>query len=292
MTTMTALNRKKLRIALIALAVALAILLSGAAIYVLRGEWIYYASQTFRRYAPPELRATTKGEWETWSMDALLADGRVSQNTLLMLVNANHPIPEDFEVELTEYNGARMHPLMVEHYVALRDRVQRRTGVRIYVAADYRSAEEQEQIYAESEAGIAAPVGCSEHEAGLALDLYAPRYDGERFLQSRAGRRVNDVCADYGYIIRYPKGKEEVTGIAYEPWHLRYVGAPHARIINDAGLALEEYFDLLKPDVRYVSGDYLILRCKDDAICLPDGWLSCEISPDNTGYYVITLHMR
>lgn len=290
---MTALNRKKLRIALIALAVALAILLSGAAIYVLRGEWIYYASQTFRRYAPPELRATTEGEWETWSMDALLADGRVSQNTLLMLVNANHPIPEDFEVELTEYNGARMHPLMVEHYVALRDRVQRRTGVRIYVAADYRSAEEQEQIYAESEAGIAAPVGCSEHEAGLALDVYAPRCAGINFLRSPAGRLVNRICGEHGFVIRYAEGKESITGISFEPWHLRYVGAPHARIMMDSGLVLEEYLDLLTPNVWFVSGEYMILRtATTEDLRMPLDWVSCEISPDNTGYVILTVKIR
>ena len=268
------------------------ILIGACGMVAYHGEWWYPLLWEVSHRASPDLAEDTGDvACRLWTLDELREAGAI-ENYSMMLINDSHPLPENFLPVLTEYNGARMHPLMLEGYVSLRDGVQAKTGIRIYVASDYRTPEEQKALFEESGSDVAASVGCSEHEAGLALDLYAPRYDGERFLQSRAGRRVNDVCADYGYIIRYPKGKEEVTGIAYEPWHLRYVGAPHARIINDAGLALEEYFDLLKPDVRYVSGDYLILRCKDDAICLPDGWLSCEISPDNTGYYVITLRMR
>ena len=290
---MTVLKRKRLRIAVIALTIALAILLSGAAIYVLRGEWIYRVSQLFRRYDAPDLREMTEGEWEMWRMDELLADGRVSQNTILMLVNANHPIPEEFAVDLTEYNGAKMNPQMVEHYIALRDRVQRRTGVRIYVAADYRSAEEQEAIYAESESGIAAPVGCSEHEAGLALDVYAPRCAGINFLRSPAGRLVNRICGEHGFVIRYAEGKENVTGISFEPWHLRYVGAPHASVMMDSGLVLEEYLELLTPNVWYESGEYLILRTDaTEELQMPSDWSSCEISPDNTGYVILTVKIR
>lgn len=290
---MAILNRKKLRTAVLSLSVALAILFLGAAVYILRGEWIYYAAQAFRRYDPPELMERTEGKWETWSMDALLEDGRVSQNTLLMLVNANHPLPDDFALALTEYNGARMHPLMVEHYVALRDRVQSRTGVRIYVAADYRSTEEQAQIYAESEAGIAAPVGCSEHEAGLALDVYAPRCAGINFLRSPAGRLVNRICGEHGFVIRYAEGKEGITGISFEPWHLRYVGEPHARIMMESGLVLEEYLDLLTPNVWFESGEYMILRTDMTAnLQMPADWVSCEISPDNTGYVILTVKIR
>ena len=62
--------------------------------------------------------------------------------------------------------------------------------------------------------------------------------------------------------------------------------------MSDAGLSLEEYINLLTPGTRYESGDYVILRCRADEILLPEGFLSCEISPDNTGCYVVTLRMR
>ncbi len=290
---MTASKQKKLRIAWISITVAAALLLSGAAIYILRGEWIYYLSQAFRRDDPPDLQVVRDGEWEGWSLHALKGDPRVRENDLLMLVNASHPLPADFEAELTEYNGARMNPAMVENYIALRDRVQSRTGVRIYVAADYRSAEEQASIYANAESGVAAPVGCSEHEAGLSLDVYAPRCAGINFLRSPAGRMVNRICGEHGFVIRYPEGKESITGISFEPWHLRYVGDAHARIMSDSGLVLEEYLEYLTPDTWFASGDYRILRisCSAESLKMPVGWSSCEISPDNTGYMILTVKM-
>jgi len=178
---------------------------------------------------------------------------------------------------------------MRDPYIALRDDVQAKTGVRVYVASDYRTSEEQAELNAESADGIAAPVGCSEHEAGLALDVYAPHCDGMRFLRSRAGREVNRICADYGYIIRYPQGKQSVTGISYEPWHLRYVGQPHARIMTDSGLTMEEYIALLTPNVWYRSGEALIARLSPNALILPTDFTHCDLSPDNTGYYIVTL---
>ena len=284
-------KRKKLfRVLCICLSCLILLGVCGTVFY--HGEWWYPALwQATHRGAIALTEASDEFSCRTWTLDELREAGAI-ESCCMMLIKSTHPIPEAYVPLLVEYNGARMHPLKQEPYIALRDTVQQKTGVRIYVASDYRTPEEQKELLDASGDDIAAAVGCSEHEAGLALDVYAPYFGGENFLRSRAGRRVNDTCAEYGYIIRYPKGKEAITGIAYEPWHLRYVGAPHARIISDAGLTLEEYLDLLTPDVRYESGDYLILRCKSDAILLPQGWRSCEISPDNTGYYIITLQMR
>ena len=268
------------------------VLLGASGTVVYHGEWWYPLLWRLSRSEAPSLQEDTDDTGcRSWTLDELRAAG-ATDTYALMLINDAHPLPAHFIPVLEEYNGARMYPLMLDGYISMRDAVQAKTGVRIYVASDFRTSEEQQELFEQSGSDVAAGVGCSEHEAGLALDLYAPRFDGERFLQSRAGRRVNNVCGDYGYIIRYPTGKEAVTGIEYEPWHLRYVGAPHSKMINDAGISLEEYLDFLKPSVRYVSGEYLILRCAEDDIWLPDGWLSCEISPDNTGYYVITLRMR
>lgn len=224
-----------------------------------------------------------------YTMEELKADASVQFSTVMMLVNSRHPLPDGYEAILREYNGARMYPDMVEPYIAMRDEVQRKTGMRIYVSSDYRTREEQMEILAESGSDVAAQVGCSEHEAGLALDVYAPYFGGESFLQSRAGRLVNEICSSYGYIVRYPLGKEEVTGISYEPWHLRYVGAPHAELMTESGLALEEYIEVLRPGTWYEAGEYLISRQHPDRIFLPDAYKMCQISPDGTGYVIITL---
>ena len=256
------------------------------------GEWWYPLGQRWKQYPAPALTETAvSGETTLWSFEELILAEGVSHSCNLLLVNASHPLPEGYEPSLVEYNGAKMHLLMRDPYVALRDDVQAATGVRIYVASDYRTAEEQAELIASSESGIAAPIGCSEHEAGLALDVYAPYFGGIQFLRSRAGRMVNEICEDYGYIIRYPSGKEDVTGIEYEPWHIRYVGAPHASIIMNSGITLEEYIELLTPGVWYVSGEYLISRRASDDLHLPNGWTTCDISSDNTGYFIVTLRM-
>ncbi|MBR3894170.1 MAG: M15 family metallopeptidase [Clostridia bacterium] len=282
--------KRKYRVLFLVLAVCLVLGVVGFVGY--HGEWWYPIGLRLRSYPALALHvADPQTSTSTWSIETLTAREDVTLSNNLLLVNASHPLPEGYEAELIEYNGARMHPLMQEPYIALRDDVQAKTNVRIYVASDYRTAEEQAEILASSEEGIAAEIGCSEHEAGLALDVYAPYFGGKNFLRSRAGRMVNEICHEYGYIIRYPLGKEETTGISYEPWHVRYVGAPHATLIMESGLTLEEYIDFLQPGVWYATEGYLISRRASDDLALPDGWITCEISPDNTGYYIVTLKM-
>jgi D-alanyl-D-alanine carboxypeptidase len=83
--------------------------------------------------------------------------------------------------------------------------------------------------------------GHSEHETGLAIDLNTIADD---FGETAEGRWAAAHCADYGFILRYPYGKEEQTGYQYEPWHIRYVGEKYAHAITDSGLCLEEYFGI------------------------------------------------
>ncbi len=280
--------KKKYRVLCIVLACVLLAVGIGTVYY--HGEWWFPVTQRMRLFRAPDLTVTeSDATWQVWSLDELIAAPNVTLSNNLLLVNSSHPLPLDYTPELVEYNGARMHPLMLDPYIALRDDVQEKTGVRIYVASDYRTAEEQAAILASSNDGVAAEIGCSEHEAGLALDVYAPYYGGINFLRSRAGREVNRVCGDYGYIIRYPSEKEKITGIEYEPWHIRYVGQPHATVMTESGLTLEEYVELFEPNVWYASGDYLISRQSPDTMELPQGWSACELSPDNTGYWFCTL---
>jgi D-alanyl-D-alanine carboxypeptidase len=282
--------KKKYRVLLWVLAVCLFVAAGGFVYY--HGEWWYPALHHLTHSKDVALEETNlKTETKFWSLEALIEQENVTLSNNLLLVNASHPLPEGYEAELVEYNGAKMHPLMLDPYIALRDETQEATGVRIYVASDYRTAQEQAEIIASSPDGIAAPLGCSEHEAGLALDVYAPYFGGENFLRSRAGRRVNDLCGEYGYILRYPANKEDVTGIAYEPWHIRYVGQPHAKIMMESGLTLEEYIEALNPGTWYKYGEYLIARLSPYGLNLPARMEVCEISPDNTGYYIVTVRL-
>lgn len=96
---------------------------------------------------------------------------------------------------------------------------------------------------------VALP-GHSEHHTGLAIDLGERREDIDpicpAFPEDGPCGRFSRLAARYGFILRYPAGKEAVTGIAHEPWHFRYVGVPHALIMEERGLTLEEYILLLR----------------------------------------------
>ena len=254
--------------------------------------YLFYVSRLKMSHIPLQLSQTEPIQGSiTKPIEEWLTDARVTMDNTMILVNRDHPLPEGYVADLVEYNGAKMHPLMVEPYIALRDDVQEKTGVRIYVSSDFRTAEKQESLLEFYGPDRAAPVGCSEHEAGLSLDVYAPERGSYAFLRSPAGREVNRICAEYGYIIRYDADMEEITKFDYEPWHLRYVGAPHAKLIADSGLAYEEYLESLTPEVWYAYGEYRILRTAADTLTLPELFTSCHISPDNTGYYVVTVEL-
>lgn len=126
-------------------------------------------------------------------------------------------------------------------------------GPHIIPVSGYRSRTEQEKLFAEALCAygeahtrtyVALP-GCSEHQTGLALDMgksgetldfITPDFPYHGVCQS-----FREASVRFGFIQRYPKGREEITGIGHEPWHFRYVGIPHAGLITERGLTLEEY---------------------------------------------------
>lgn len=125
-------------------------------------------------------------------------------------------------------------------------------GIPLWGVSGYRPFSRQEEIYRESLAknGIAhteqyiAPPGASEHQTGLALDVSTPALSlalVEDFAKTDAGTWLAEYAPLYGFILRYPRGKEHITGFAWEPWHIRYVTPPIARFLANAGLVLEEY---------------------------------------------------
>ena len=251
-----------------------------------RADWRFRLWNAIRVYPNPDLEEVGSIRAEYISLEE--AKDREGVSDLLLLINSSYLLPLDYTPLLTEYNGALMHPEMVDAYIALRDVVEAKTGERIYVSSDYRSPEEQGEILEDTTDGTAAEVGASEHAAGLALDIYVKGYGGMSFIKSKAGREVARICGEYGFIIRYPEGKEKITGISYEPWHLRYVGKPHASIIMDCGLTLEEYVDLFEIGIWYDAGDYFIGRFEADDLKIPLNASEWSISPDNTGFYIVT----
>ena len=90
-----------------------------------------------------------------------------------------------------------------------------------------------------------APPGTSEHQLGLAVDIVAGSFQVLDSRQEKTAEQqwLMEHCWEYGFILRYPSDKSDITGIAYEPWHYRYVGEKAAREMTEQGLCLEEYLE-------------------------------------------------
>ncbi|MBR1781614.1 MAG: M15 family metallopeptidase [Oscillospiraceae bacterium] len=173
----------------------------------------------------------------------------------MLLVNKDNPLPADYSVELiTLSNGSQVAAEIYPDLQRMFDDA-RAQGVYPVVASGFRSAEHQQELmderiqqyldqgYSRADAEAEAllwvnPVGTSEHQTGLAVDINA---DGVH----SAGYEVYDWLAEnawqYGFILRYPEDKVSITQTDYEPWHYRYVGVEQARLIYESGLCLEEY---------------------------------------------------
>lgn len=124
-------------------------------------------------------------------------------------------------------------------------------GLNLIGVSGYRSYETQSVFYNSSveKQGIdhaekfSAKAGSSEHQTGLAMDLTCKGINNkliEKFDKTKEGIWLKSNCYKYGFIVRYPKGKEDITGYSYEPWHIRYVGKDLAKYINDNKITLEE----------------------------------------------------
>ena len=184
--------------------------------------------------------------------------------SLLILVNRDHPLPEDYSpgVEMIWARDGRAYSLDRRCAADFLDMMAdcAAAGGKPYICSGYRSREEQEKLYAEKvrsliEEGVSpeeapeaaaltvAVPGTGEHELGLAADLMDESYpylDGEQE-NTPTHRWLMENSWRYGFILRYPNGSTEITGILYEPWHYRYVGRIPAEEIHRMGVTLEEY---------------------------------------------------
>ena len=192
----------------------------------------------------------------------------------LILVNPWHLLPEEYEADLenVEY-GHRMDTVAAEH---LREMMAdcRAAGYSPLICSSFRERAKQETLfendvrrfryrgYSEEEAreeaarNVAVP-GSSEHEAGLAADIVYLRYQSldESQENNETQQWLMEHCWEYGFILRYPRDKQDITGITYEPWHYRYVGYDAAQEIMSRGICLEEYLNVTDCDESFETLD-------------------------------------
>ncbi|EUJ22756.1 D-alanyl-D-alanine carboxypeptidase [Listeria grandensis FSL F6-0971] len=231
----------------------------------------------------------------------------------LLLINSSHPISK-------KYVPSSLVAINKEVYLAKSATENIRKLLRTIQVKDeiipvsgYRSYEEQEQIYQESlltngeeytQKYVAKP-GCSEHQAGLAIDVALKKENIDFICPDFAGSPIcesfRENMAAYGFILRYPTDKTQLTGIAYEPWHFRYVGFPHSEIMKEREYVLEEYIDYLKnftsfhEPFHWQDGNrcYYIVTVKMDEwflgiVEMPCKVVICEMSFSNCEELIIT----
>ncbi len=181
----------------------------------------------------------------------------------LILVNKQNPVPEDYVYNLTDLGDGQQADKRIKGYVTDLLEAAKKDGIELVICSAYRSIDRQTTLFnnkidkymkegmnyydAFRNASFSVTVpGTSEHQLGLALDIITPDYTDldSGFAETEAGKWLKENAADYGFILRYPEGKEYITGIIFEPWHFRYVGIENAKYITGHGLVLEEYLDL------------------------------------------------
>lgn len=244
----------------------------------------------------------------------------------LLLVNPLHPLSSDIpSSRLVPIRGDAPRVLLERQAPRMLCQVMTALGCgrEIVPVSGYRTMQEQQAIYSDSlrEHGedftskyVAFP-GCSEHQTGLAIDLGELREDIDflrpSFPYTGICGRFRDLSVRYGFIERYPAGRQQVTHIAHEPWHFRYVGYPHSEMIVESGLTLEEYTDYLKQfryqdkhlSLRRHGHDFEIFYVpvgdsseagvheadgSDATALIPDG-VAYQVSGNNDGGVVVTL---
>lgn len=170
----------------------------------------------------------------------------------ILLVNRSNPLPRDFDPgELVNLYEQKRHFRLASSEIYLEKdtfeaanrmfRQAEKDGVnRFTITSGYRAWDAQKELYDKDTEGTAAAPGESEHQTGLAFDV-TTRRDRGGFEDTEQYQWLIENCWDYGFILRYPEGKEEITGFAYESWHYRYVGVEAAKVIHQNDWTLEEY---------------------------------------------------
>ncbi len=185
-----------------------------------------------------------------------------SSDWRLVLINKQHPIPEDYDFTLGTFTaGMRCDERIIDDLLLMMQ-AAKNEGVNLEVCSPYRGDNRQEYLFNrkiknymgqgmsymeayKTASQIVTVPGASEHQVGLALDIWSDNYKSldKGFEDTEAGKWLAEHSYEYGFILRYPEGKEYITSIEYEPWHFRYVGREAAMTMKQDNICLEEFWD-------------------------------------------------
>ena len=238
-----------------------AVLLSFFCFMALRGcgADMETADRTVYRFSPQDTSVISGRTEENESSSRPVP---ASEQDLLLLVNRDHPLSREYIPETAALRyGMAASRLCLDDLQEMMDDC-RAAGLHPLICSSYRSYEKQEELYqakvlyyrdqgklpseaAALASSIVAPPGESEHQTGLAFDIVDEGYQllDEKQETTKVSLWLRENSVRYGFVVRYPPDKTEVTGIIYEPWHYRYVGREHASAMAFAGWTLEEYLE-------------------------------------------------
>ena len=219
-------------------------------------DYIKYKKDNKRKVLSDVVSIVNVGANKEWYDKKSIKEADVSKKEL-MLVNKFYSLSEDYEPEnITDislsysYSGNRVAKIANDAYIDMANRAKA-DGIMLLANSTYRTYERQDEIYDDFyySKGIsyadsyAARPGHSEHQTGLALDIFTNGTSTtENFEKSDAYKWLIDNAHLYGFILRYPKGKEYLTGYNYESWHYRYVGVSVAKEIKELDITFDEYY--------------------------------------------------
>ena len=157
----------------------------------------------------------------------------------ILVVNKTYSLPENYASGLNSLSSKAFNKMKA---------AAKKDGISIWISSGYRSYKSQKKLYdsyclrdgAAAADRYSARPGHSEHQSGFAIDVNLASTSAYEGAYKRVGEWLEAHCAEFGFIIRYPKGKESITGYQYEPWHIRYVGYDLAVAITQSGLTMEE----------------------------------------------------
>lgn len=193
--------------------------------------------------------------WYNETYEANIEDG------YLVLVNKFYYLPEDYERADIEpvslqyaYHNNKAATIVIENFEIMRQDVEDELGVHLMINSSYRPYSDQEEIYNEYKKkslkyadSYAARPGHSEHQTGLSIDLTSLEHPyinstEDSFDKSAEYEWLKNNCHKYGFILRYPEGKDYITGYSTESWHFRYVGVEAATQIYEENITFDEYY--------------------------------------------------
>lgn len=168
----------------------------------------------------------------------------------IMIANKTYSLPESYDPGIRK-EAADALAEMQEAAAA--------EGISLFVVSGYRSYQTQKTVYAgwanrdgeEQADTYSSRAGHSDHQTGYTFDLNSLE---QSFAYTKEGIWLAEHCDEFGFIIRYPEGKEAYTGYVYEPWHVRFVGKEKAKILTESGLSLEEYYGITSDYADHVQG--------------------------------------